>query len=78
MTASEPAQNKDFTKTLGHALHRPAVMHVPRLALRMKFGQLADEVLLTSTRAVPEKLIAAGFQFNHPNIGIALAALLKK
>lgn len=78
ITAPEPVQNKEFTKTLGHVLHRPAVMHVPKLALRLKFGQLADDVLLASARVIPEKLTATGFQFSCPTLEVALTDLLRK
>ena len=78
LATPNPVQNKEFVKALGHALHRPAVMPVPMFALRLKFGQLADEVLLASTRAVPEKLTAAGFEFRQPTLEFALTALLQK
>lgn len=76
LTAPEPVRNRDFAKILGHAVHRPAVMPVPQLALRMKFGPLADEVLLASARVLPEKLMAAGFSFRHGTLETALTSLL--
>jgi uncharacterized protein (TIGR01777 family) len=76
LTAPEPVRNRDFAKILAHAVHRPAVLSVPRLALRMKFGELADEVLLSSARVLPEKLTAAGFSFRHRTLEVALASVL--
>lgn len=76
ITAPHPVQNKDFTGILGRTLHRPAVIPAPRPVLRIKFGQLADEVLLASTRAVPEKLSAAGFEFRFPALEAALSDLV--
>jgi uncharacterized protein (TIGR01777 family) len=76
LTSPEPVRNRDFARILGRSIHRPAVLPVPRLALRMKFGELADEVLLASARVLPEKLTAAGFLFRHRTLETALAALL--
>jgi NAD dependent epimerase/dehydratase family enzyme len=53
-------------------VHRPAVMPVPALALRLMFGEMADEALLASTRALPGKLIRAGFRFEQGTIEAAL------
>lgn len=76
LTAPNPVRNADFTRALGHQLKRPAVLPVPAMALRLAFGQMADEALLASARAVPEKLTATGFQFTHPTVEQALAAAL--
>jgi NAD dependent epimerase/dehydratase family enzyme len=72
----EPVRNSEFTKALGGALHRPAVLPAPAFALRLAFGQMADEALLSSCRAVPAKLQAAGFAFRSPSIEPALKTLL--
>ena len=77
LTAPEPVTNAEFTQALGRAVHRPAVMTVPALALRVIFGEMADETLLTSTRALPGKLMEAGFRFEHPTIQEALAAAVQ-
>lgn len=71
-----PVTNADFTRALAHALRRPAVLPVPRFALRLAFGDMAEEALLSSVRALPERLAASGFQFNHPEINAALRAIL--
>jgi uncharacterized protein len=77
LTAPHPVRNAEFTRALGHQLKRPALLPVPATALRLAFGQMADEALLASARVVPQKLTAAGFSFAHPAIGQALAAALR-
>jgi uncharacterized protein (TIGR01777 family) len=72
LVAPQPVTNAEFTQALGRAVHRPAVMPVPALALRAMFGEMADEALLASTRAVPKKLIEAGFQFEQATVEEAL------
>jgi uncharacterized protein len=78
LVAPNPVTNAEFTRALGHALHRPAMMPVPTAALRMMTGEMADEMLLASERAVPARLSAAGFEFAHPTIDKALGAMLAK
>ncbi len=75
--APNPVRNAEFTRALGAALKRPAILPAPAFALRMAFGQMADEALLASCRAVPEKLEKSGFQFRHPGIEEALTSLLR-
>jgi len=74
--APRAATNAEFTRALGAALHRPAIIPAPAFALRLAFGEMADEALLASSRVVPEKLNNAGFQFADPEIGPALRRLL--
>jgi uncharacterized protein (TIGR01777 family) len=74
--APEPVTNREFTRALGRALHRPAFLPVPAFALRLLLGAMADELLLASQRAVPRALAAAGFRFDHPNLPDALATAL--
>ncbi|NLV44785.1 MAG: TIGR01777 family protein [Candidatus Hydrogenedentes bacterium] len=67
-----PVTNREFTRALGRALHRPVVMPVPAFVLRILFGEMARELLLTSTRAVPDGLTRAGFTWRYPEIDAAL------
>jgi uncharacterized protein (TIGR01777 family) len=67
-----PVTQKEFAKALGCAVHRPAVLTVPAFILRLVFGEMADEVLLSSTRAVPERLLRSGFMFRYPTLKDAL------
>jgi uncharacterized protein len=76
-TAPQPVTNRDLTRALGRALHRPTALSVPRFALRAALGRgLADEVALASQRVLPARLTDAGFTFRHPEIDGALTELL--
>jgi hypothetical protein len=77
VTAPEPVTNADFTRAIAKAVHRPAILPVPAFALRLALGEMADETVLASARAVPAKLIEAGFRFVYPTIEAALAAALR-
>ncbi len=68
-----PVTNKVFTKTLGKVLKRPTFMSLPAAILRLAVGQAADELLLASTLALPEKLLEAGYLFKYPQLEEALA-----
>lgn len=74
--APHPATNRELTRALGQALHRPALMTVPAVALRLVYGEMADATLLASQRAVPARLEEAGFRFLHPRLDQALRAVL--
>ena len=77
LTAPAPATNADFTRALARAVHRPAVLHVPAAVIRLALGELSTE-LLSSSRVVPARLEAAGFTFQHPTIGPAVAAAIAR
>ena len=74
--APEPVTNATFTKALGRALRRPTFGFVPRFLLRGLVGEFADAALLVSHRVVPERLLAAGFEFEDPELAGALALVL--
>ncbi len=71
-----PARNREFTAALAQALHRPAIFPAPAFALRLALGEMADALLLVSQRVVPWKLSALGYEFIHPELAGALAAVL--
>jgi uncharacterized protein (TIGR01777 family) len=75
LTSPAPVRNRELTAALGGALHRPTVLPVPALALRLLLGEMS-EALLSGQPAVPRRLAAAGFVFSYPQIGDALAELL--
>lgn len=77
VTAPNPVTNADFTAALGRQLHRPALLSVPPFAMKLLFGQMADEALLASARVEPRKLLENGFRFAQPKLDQALAAALK-
>ncbi len=72
--APEPVTNRDFTRTLGAVVSRPTIFPVPRIALRVAFGETAD-VVLASQRAVPKRALATGYVFRHPDLREALEDL---
>jgi uncharacterized protein (TIGR01777 family) len=76
MVAPNPVTNAEFTRVLAHKLKRPARLPAPAFALRLVFGELADEGLLASTRVLPKKLIESGFEFKYPELADALNDLL--
>jgi uncharacterized protein len=76
-TAPHPVTNRQFARALGRAMHRPAVAPgVPRFALRLAVGDIADAVV-TGQRAIPAKALAAGFHFRYPEIDIALRGIFE-
>jgi hypothetical protein len=76
--APNPVTNQEFTLALGRALRRPTLFPMPELAARLLFGEMADALLLSSTRVVPERLKSAGYRFRHPALDAALRHLLEK
>ena len=77
VTSPNPVTNAEFTRALGRQLGRPAFLSAPAFAMKLIFGQMANEALLASIRVQPRKLLEAGFQFSHPKLDQALAAALK-
>jgi hypothetical protein len=71
-----PVRNAALTTALSRVLRRPALIPVPGFAIRLALGELADE-LLGSKRVLPERALAAGFRFAHPELEEALAAELR-
>jgi uncharacterized protein len=72
-TAPQPVTNREFTRTLAHVLHRPAIFPAPAFALRWAVGEFA-EILLASQRVMPRVALDAGYQFEHPTLEGALHA----
>src|SRR4051794_31569631 len=75
VTAPAPVRNREFSKALGRALHRPAIAPVPKLALKVMFGEMG-EVVATGQRVVPRRAQQLGYQFQHPEIDEALRAAI--
>jgi len=75
-TSPFPVTNREFTRALAEAVHRPAILPVPAFALRWMFGEMS-EVLLASQRAFPDAAQRAGFVFEHPDIYAVLAQLVR-
>jgi hypothetical protein len=78
LTAPTPVTNAEFAKALGRVLHRPAVLPVPSFGPKVVVGsELANELLFTSARVLPRKLLDSGFTFEHPDLEDALRAALE-
>lgn len=75
-TAPEAVTNRELTQALAQVLRRPAFLPAPAFALRLLLGEMADEMLLASTRAVPQALLEAGHAFSDPELRPALARLV--
>ncbi len=69
--APHPVRNREFAKTLGQVLHRPAFMPMPAFALKVGLGELSG-LLLGGQKAIPERLMAAGFTFQFTELHTAL------
>jgi uncharacterized protein (TIGR01777 family) len=74
--APEPVTNREFTRELGRVLGRPTIFPMPGFTARLAFGEMADELLLSSQRVLPRILQESGYRFRHPRIADALQALL--
>ena len=72
VVAPEPVRNADFVKELAKAMHRPAIFPAPAVALRLAMGEMADALLLSSQRALPQKLTREGYSFASGNLKDAL------
>ena len=73
--APVPVTNKEFSKALGRALHRPAVAPVPAFAIKLLYGDMA-EIVTEGQRVVPERALAHGYTFRRPDLDAALADAL--
>ena len=74
----QPVTNREFTRALGGALSRPTLFPMPAFAARLAFGEMADALLLSSTRVLPARLEESGFAFQHPQLESALRHVLEK
>jgi len=76
-TAPNPVTNKTFSSTLGRVLKRPAFIPMPAFVMKLMMGEMAEELLLSGQRVVPEKLVKAGYQFKYPELKTALKDITK-
>lgn len=75
-TAPEPVTNQIFSKTLGKVLKRPAFFRMPAMVVKLLFGEMGEELLLSGQRVVPEKITQAGYEFKYPQLGNALKEVI--
>ncbi|MBI2487420.1 MAG: TIGR01777 family protein [Deltaproteobacteria bacterium] len=78
VVAPNPVTNQEFTKTLGRVLKRPTLLPIPAFALRLLAGEMADEMLLASTRVEPKRLLSTDYKFRYSKPESALRHLLGK
>jgi len=76
MCGPEPVRNKEFAKALGRAVHRPALLRVPKFGLKVVLGELAEDTV-TSKRMVPAALLRAGYRFAHSTVDEAVVAAVQ-
>ena len=75
-TAPNPVTNAEFSKALGRALHRPAVLPVPAIALKALYGEMSA-IVTTGQRAIPRYALAHGYRFEHADLDEALSDALQ-
>jgi len=78
LASPSPVTNSEFTRTLGRTLHRPTLFPMPAFAARLAFGEMADELLLSSQKVEPAKLISSSYVFRHTSLQKALEDILNK
>ena len=78
VVSPQPVRNKEFAQAIGHALHRPEVVPVPKRMLKFMLGEMADETVLASTKVLPHKLQTEDFQFAYSDLHTALEVILGK
>jgi uncharacterized protein len=72
-----PAPNREFSRTLGRVLGRPARLILPAFIARLALGRMADEVLLAGARVIPSRLLRSGYKFTYPELEGALRNILQ-
>jgi uncharacterized protein len=75
-SAPEPVTNKEFSKTLGKVLGRPAILPIPGFVVELKFGSEFGKVACGGQRVLPKRTLELGYEFKHPGIEEALRDLL--
>jgi uncharacterized protein (TIGR01777 family) len=77
LSAPNPLTFKEFFKTLGKVMNRPSWFHVPGSLLKILLGEMAEGLILSGQRAIPKRLLAAGFKFTYPELESALKEIIK-
>jgi uncharacterized protein (TIGR01777 family) len=78
VVAPHAVTNEEFTKALGRSLHRPTLFPMPAFVAHLALGEMADALLLASTRVLPQKLLSAGHTFQLPELPSALGGILQR
>ena len=74
-TAPNPVTNREFTKTLGKVLSRPTIIPMPAFGAKLALGEMAEALILASTRVIPRKAQESSFEFSHPDLESGLRSL---
>lgn len=72
VTAPNPVTNAEFTDTLAHVLHRPAIVPVPEFAIKLLYGEMGEATVIAGQRVAPTKLVDAGYRFLAENLEAGL------
>jgi uncharacterized protein (TIGR01777 family) len=75
VTAPAPVTNREFARALGRAMRRPALLPAPSFALKLMLGEMAEPLVLTGQRAIPQCALAHGFHFRYPEIDQAFRGI---
>jgi uncharacterized protein (TIGR01777 family) len=75
-SAPEPATNRDFSRALGRAVHRPAIAPIPAAAIKVLYGDMA-QIVVAGVRMVPGRADELGYAFRHPDLDEALRSTLQ-
>ena len=75
LTAPHPVTNREFARTLAKVLNRPALAPAPAFALRLMLGEMADALILSGQKVLPEKAVERGFEFRYSDLEPALRAI---
>lgn len=78
LVAPSPVRSREFFKTLGEVMGRPSWLHIPGFVLRLAFGEMARELLLSGQRVMPERLLSAGYEFQFSRLRGALKDLFSE
>jgi NAD dependent epimerase/dehydratase family enzyme len=75
-TAPNPVTNREFSRAIGHALHRPVLLHAPGWAMRALYGELAH-LYLSGQKVLPARHLQADFRYQYAHIDAALQEVLQ-
>ena len=78
LTSPNPVSARDFYRLLGQVMHRPAFLPLPAFGLKLLMGQMATELLLAGQRAVPKRLLQAGYEYRYPDVKSAMEDIIGK
>ena len=77
LVSPHPVTNRVLTKTLGHILRRSTILPLPAFLAKLFLGEMAEELLLSSTEVLPEKLQKSGYKFSYPDLKETLVKYLR-